>query len=306
MISYYYLLTDKQVKGILFQTLYAADVYKNNKNKLMKNTIQIIIEADEQNLRDELIAQLAGIKYDAFEEKETDLCAYIEEDAFEPEALAAILSSYKLGYTKSIIRDQNWNALWESNFPPVVVEDFCVIKAEFHKPFSNIKYEIVITPKMSFGTGHHATTYMMISEMERINFKEKQAADFGTGTGVLAILAEKLGSKYIWAIDNDDWSIENSKENAERNGCLNIKIEKAEGFMPKQKFDIILANINKNIILENLENLVLGLSNKGKLLLSGLLKDDESDVISAFEQKGLQHFSTAQRNSWICILIEKG
>ncbi|MEJ7683049.1 MAG: 50S ribosomal protein L11 methyltransferase [Segetibacter sp.] len=108
-----------------------------------------------------------------------------------------------------------------------------------------MKYEIVITPKMSFGTGHHATTYMMISEMERIDFKEKQVADFGTGTGVLAILAEKLGSKYIRAIDNDDWSIANSKENAERNGCLNIKIEKAEGFLPKQKFDIILANINK-------------------------------------------------------------
>ncbi|HEX8278567.1 MAG TPA: 50S ribosomal protein L11 methyltransferase [Segetibacter sp.] len=270
----------------------------------MKSTIQIAIITNEQSVREELIAQLSGIEYDAFEEKETELCAYIKEEAFEAEVLAVILSAYNLSYRKLLIENENWNALWESNFPPVLVDDFCVIRAEFHEPFPNIKNEIIITPKMSFGTGHHATTYMMIDNMSRIDFKDKQVADFGTGTGVLAILADKLGSSYVWAVDNDEWSIENSKENIERNGCATIKIEKAEGFHPKQKFDIILANINKNIILQNAGNLLSGLRPKGKLLLSGLLKEDEDDVVSAFVRKGLKHISTSEKNAWICILFD--
>ena len=269
----------------------------------MKNTIQISIPAKEQNLRDELVAQLTDIQYDAFEEKETELHAFIKEEAFAAEALESILSTYNLSYVKSIINDQNWNIFWESNFPPVVVENFCAIRAEFHKPFSNIQHEIVITPKMSFGTGHHATTYMMISKMKDIDFAAKQVADFGTGTGVLAILAERLSAKFILAIDNDDWSIDNAKENIERNGCANIKIETAEGFHPNQKFDIILANINKNIILHNADNLVSGLDDQGKLLLSGLLKKDENDVVSAFVQKGLQPVFTFEKNNWICMLL---
>lgn len=269
------------------------------------NTIQITIDVTEQYLKDELIALLSDIQYNAFEEKETELCAYVKEEDFEAEALEAILSSYNFSYTKSIIEEQNWNALWESNFDPVVAEDFCVIRAGFHTPFTNIKHEIIITPKMSFGTGHHATTYMMIREMSHIDFKGKHVADFGTGTGVLAILADKLQSSYVWAIDNDEWSIENSKENIERNGCANIKIEKAEGFQPKQKFDVMLANINKNIILKNADNLLSALRPKGKLLLSGLLREDENDVVSAFVQKGLQHISTSEKNNWICILLEQ-
>ncbi|HKG68680.1 MAG TPA: 50S ribosomal protein L11 methyltransferase [Segetibacter sp.] len=270
----------------------------------MKSTIQIAIITNEQSVREELIAQLSGIEYDAFEEKATELCAYIKEEAFEAEILETILSAYNLGYTKSLIENQNWNALWESNFPPVVVDDFCAIRAEFHEPFSNVKNDIIITPKMSFGTGHHATTYMMISKMSRIDFKDKQVADFGTGTGVLAILADKLGSSYVWAVDNDEWSIENSKENIERNGCAKVKIEKAEGFLPKQKFDIILANINKNVILQNAGNFHSALQSEGKLLLSGLLREDEDDVVSAFVRKGLQHISTSEKNNWICILFD--
>jgi len=158
---------------------------------------------------------------------------------------------------------------------------------------------------MSFGTGHHATTYMMISEMRQIDCKNKQVADFGTGTGVLAILAEKLGSKYVWAIDNDDWSIDNAKENIEKNDCKNIIIEKADGFNPKQPFDIILANINRNIILENIENIYSGLNNNGKLLLSGLLRGDEAEVAFSFAEKGFQHISTAEKKGWICILFSK-
>lgn len=272
----------------------------------MNNTIQVTIHVNDENVRDELIARLSIVQYDAFEEKENELAAFIKEESFDGEALKNILNAYEVNYTKSCIQDQNWNALWESNFEPVIVDDFCAIRAEFHKPFLNKKHEIIITPKMSFGTGHHATTYMMISEMRQIDCKNKQVADFGTGTAVLAILSEKLGSKYVWAIDNDDWSIDNAKENIEKNGCENIIIEKTDGFNPKQQFDVILANINRNIILGNAENIASGLSDKGRLLLSGLLKADEADVVFAFRQKGFQHISTAEKNNWICLLLNKG
>ena len=269
----------------------------------MKNTIQIIIKVSNDNLKDELIAKLSDLNYDAFEEKENELEAYIEEEVFDAQRLENILSDYNLNYLKSIIKDQNWNAVWESNFPPVIVDDFCAVRAEFHKPFTDKKHEIIITPKMSFGTGHHATTYMMISEMRHIDFKEKQVSDFGTGTGVLAILAEKMGSRFVLAMDNDDWSIENSKENIKENGCRNIVVEKAEGFIPKQKFDIILANINRNIILQSADNLLAGLEKDGKLLISGLLKSDEATITSTFLQKGFYHVSTIEKNNWICLLL---
>lgn len=271
----------------------------------MKNTIRITIDAPDENTKEELIALLSTVAFDAFEEKENELSAFIAEENFNAGVLENLLSSYQLNYTKSIIEDQNWNALWESNFEPVIVNDFCTIRAEFHEPFTEIKHEIIITPKMSFGTGHHATTYLMISEMSKLNFENKEVADFGTGTGVLAILAEKLGSAYVLAVDNDDWSIANAKENIERNGCKKIILEKSEGFIPVRQFDIILANINKNIILKNVDNLLFGLQKPaGKLLLSGLLKEDETEIILAFGQKGLKPVSTVEKNKWICMLLQ--
>ena len=158
----------------------------------MDNNTQINIAIKEDAIREELIARLSIIDFDAFEEKENELAAFIDEEKFDATALEEILSEYKLTYKKSVIEKQNWNAIWESNFHPVVVDDFCVIRAAFHEPIPEIKYEIIITPKMSFGTGHHETTYLMISEMRHIDFNGKQVVDFGTGTGVLAILAENL------------------------------------------------------------------------------------------------------------------
>jgi ribosomal protein L11 methyltransferase len=270
----------------------------------MKNTIQVTIEIDNESVREELIAQLSTIQFDAFEEKEAQLEAFIPEEQFDNERLAEMLLPYNVIYKNNVIREQNWNAIWESSFQPVVVENFCAIRAHFHKPIPNILYEIIITPKMSFGTGHHATTYLMISKMREIDFKNKQVADFGTGTGVLAILGDKLGSNYVWAIDNDEWSINNAKENAENNSSRNIKIERAESFSPAQKFDVILANINKHVILNNIDGLLFGLNLKGKLLLSGLLKDDEQDIVSELDGKGLRHTSTVERSNWICLLFQ--
>ncbi|HEX8277209.1 MAG TPA: 50S ribosomal protein L11 methyltransferase, partial [Segetibacter sp.] len=231
--------------------------------------------------------------------------AYIAEDIFDEDALKEVLVKHQLEYVRTVVPDQNWNELWESNFEPVVVDGFCAIRADFHAPFPDKQIEIIITPKMSFGTGHHATTYMMVSEMNKLDFKNKQVADFGTGTGVLAILAEKLGSAFVWAIDNDDWSIENAKENIVKNNCSKIVIDKADGFLPREPFNIILANINKSIILTHVDGLLFGLTNVAELLLSGLLKEDEDDVVGAFKRKGLKHRSTVEKNNWICITLEK-
>lgn len=269
----------------------------------MPNTIQITINTGHSAVAEELIAHLSFMDFDGFEERDSKLISYIKEENLDVDLLNLLISRYKLKYEKSVIEDQNWNALWESNFEPVEVDDFCGIRAEFHPSFTDKEYEIIITPKMSFGTGHHATTYMMISEMRKINFINRTVADFGIGTGVLAILAEKLGSRGVWATDNDDWSIENAAENIEKNGCKNVKIEKAEGFRGNQQFDIILANINKSVITANADDLLLRLKNQGVLLLSGLLQNDEKDIIDIFTLRNLQHISTLIKNQWICLLF---
>jgi ribosomal protein L11 methyltransferase len=272
----------------------------------MKGTIQITIPSADEQVKEQLVAQLSAIGFDAFEERPGELVAFIETEKFEKAMLENVLSVYKLDYDETVVEEQNWNALWESNFAPVVVDNFCVIRAHFHPPFPDTSHEIIITPKMSFGTGHHATTYMMISEMRKLDFLNKTVADFGTGTGVLAILAEKLGSKFVWAIDNDDWSIENASENLEKNDCKRIVIEKTDGFKSKEKFDIILANINKNVIIANADLLCAGLTSCGKILLSGLLKEDEYDIVTAFTAKGFKHLSTVEKDKWICLLLQSG
>ena len=135
------------------------------------------------------------------------------------------IEPFQIGFSETTIEETNWNQVWESSFEPVVVDDFVAVRADFHEPIKGIKHEIVITPKMSFGTGHHATTYMMLEQMGKLDFKDKRVLDFGTGTGVLAILAEKMGAKKIIAIDNDEWSIENANENIKRNNCVAVELK---------------------------------------------------------------------------------
>ncbi len=270
----------------------------------MKNTIQINMIARGEELQYLLIAELTSIGFDAFEEKDNELDAFIKEENFEENDLQDLLSHYKIDYKKTLIKHQNWNALWESNFPPVAVEDFCFIKAHFHPSIPGMKHEIVITPKMSFGTGHHATTYMMVAQMKNLDFSNKSVADFGTGTGILAILAEKLGAKSVWAIDNDDWSIENALENIEKNNCSNIILEKAEKFGNGQLFDVILANINKNVILDNAHLLAEAMKTGSQLLLSGLMPDDEAEILKVMEQYNIFKIKTLLKNNWISILLK--
>ena len=264
------------------------------------NSIQISIIATEQE-QEILISQLEELYANGFEQTQDALIAYFPENNFESYAVNGILKNYQ--YSITTVEEQNWNAVWESNFEPVVVEDFCAIRAEFHEPITNVSYEIVITPKMSFGTGHHATTYMMMQQMKDMDFTGKHVFDFGTGTGILAILAEKLGSEKIQAIDVDNWSIENAWENINRNGCSKINVELSSQ-LPAQKFDIILANINRNVILQYLPGLKEILNNEqGELLLSGLLVSDKEDIMKACMNQGLKLIKELERNNWISLLF---
>ncbi len=264
----------------------------------MSNYFEITIPA-EQAMQELLIAELAIMGYEGFEESETALKAYIPEEAFSDLDLNILLNKYHLKHLKSIINKQNWNSLWESNFEPVQVDDFVGIRASFHPVFTHVAHEIVITPKMSFGTGHHATTYSVMQLMRDLDFAGASVFDFGTGTGILAILAEKLGAVKLLAVDNDDWCIENASENILINHCKYIDIQKIDKLEMISKYRIILANINKNIILDNIPSLAKGLEKNGDLILSGLLKEDEAAIRSACDALQLVHKTTIHRNGWI-------
>ncbi len=267
----------------------------------MSEYIQIEFQQITSDQSDVLLAQLSSIGFEGFQEEENSLKAFIPSDDFDEGLLKDIVTTHNLSFTQSTIEETNWNAVWESNFDPVIVEDFVAIRADFHEPIKGVEHEILITPKMSFGTGHHATTYMMIQQMRDINFKNKTIFDFGTGTGVLAILAEILGAEKITAVDNDDWSIENANENFEKNNCQKIDLQKADDAGTGKEYEIILANINKNVILDNLSNLSQQLLSDGILLLSGLLVEDETDIVKAAGKFQLKLVTKTERNNWIVL-----
>lgn len=270
----------------------------------MNNYYEICIPA-ETALQELLVAELSEMGYDGFEESAEQLKAYVPEENYAEKELNNLLNKYKLSYSKSIINKQNWNQLWESNFEPVRVDDFVGIRASFHPPFAGVAHEIVITPKMSFGTGHHATTWQVMKLMQELDFAGKRVFDFGTGTGILAILAEQLGAAAVLAVDNDDWCIENTSENILVNNCKVIDIQKVDSVKLDQQFDIVLANINRNIILEYSKELAAALVTEGQLLLSGLLVEDEGIIRETFVGLGLTYRKTTGRNGWIALWFSR-
>ncbi|CAF3820402.1 unnamed protein product [Rotaria sp. Silwood1] len=265
------------------------------------NHIEITIATDNQDLQDIIIATLAEINYEGFEQNDNEVKAFIKENEFNETDLHQALEPYHLSFTKTVIAQQNWNALWESNFDPVMVDDFVSIRASFHQPITRTQYQIIITPKMSFGTGHHATTYSVMQLMRNIDFTNKTVFDFGSGTGILAILAEKLGAKNILAVDYDDWCIENSLENIEQNNCKEIIIEKADNANVGKAFDIVIANINKNIIQDNFDALHSCCKPATTILLSGLLIEDEADILQLAATKNWKHIKTLTKGAWIAM-----
>lgn len=264
----------------------------------MKHIELEIIANDYQ--QEELIALLDDHNPSGFEQTEEILKAYFEANNFDRSAIFKIIEGYQ--FTLNEIEEQNWNSVWEQNFQPVIVDDFCAVRAHFHQPIKQVAHEIIITPKMSFGTGHHATTNMMLQQMREIDFQNKVVFDFGTGTGILAILAEKLGASEVVAIDVDDWSIENAKENFERNECHKISVS-LTSILPKNEFDVVLANINRNVILQYMDELVKIVRPDGKILFSGLLAADETDIATATEQHGLRLEIKSERSGWISLLF---
>lgn len=269
------------------------------------NYIQIEFRTEEAATIDILIALLSQSGFESFEEEENILKAFIKEDAFKKNSLNDIIKIVPVKFITTIIPTQNWNTQWESSFEPVLVNDFAAIRAGFHLPVKNVKHEIIITPKMSFGTGHHATTYLMISQMSHLIFVDKSVLDFGTGTGVLSILAEKMGAKSIHAIDNDDWSIENTRENISANNCSRIKVNKGDTIAGNSKYDIILANINLNVISQNLR-VIAGVSEKGTLiLLSGFLEKDTAELSANIHSNHISIIQEEQKGGWVCLLCKK-
>lgn len=270
----------------------------------MSRYLQLVFPAISASQSELLVAALSEAGFEGFEEEPALLKAFIPLDRFDEIVARTIAAELDVQFISSVIEETNWNQVWESNFSPVVVDDFVAIRAGFHTPFGNsVQHEIVITPKMSFGTGHHATTWMMMRQMKEIDFTGKSVFDFGTGTGILAILAAKLGAGRVVAIDNDDWSIENCRENLLHNHAGVVEVKKADTAQLGERFDIILANINLNVILDNLAALIAQLVPGGILLLSGLLATDQPTIGENAKQQGLKPVHSITRDNWLCMRL---
>lgn len=260
-----------------------------------------------EDKKDMLVAMLGRAGFHGFEEQGSKLNACINEGEFEEIVFNQIIEQHSLTFSKSIIEEINWNAKWESDFEPVNIpfldngETFVHLRAGFHKREKEAVYDIEITPKMSFGTGHHATTYLVIQQMSRLNFKNKSVIDFGTGTGVLAILAEKMGASGVLAIDNDDWSINNAAENFANNGCERIDLVKAASILPNVQAEIILANINLNIILANLPAISLAAQPGATIIFSGMMDYDKDAISKALADQMLRVQGCFYRGGWMAI-----
>ncbi|NNK31413.1 MAG: 50S ribosomal protein L11 methyltransferase [Flavobacteriaceae bacterium] len=250
-----------------------------------------------------LVAELSQLGFDSFLETETGLLAYIPATGDTPELEGiGILSNpdFKISYNCNEVAPVNWNETWEKNFDPILIDQSCAIRAPFHPAF-DVPYEIVIEPKMSFGTGHHETTHMMVQFLLRAELKGKSVLDLGCGTGVLAILAAMRGADRVTAIDIDHWSYENSVENANRNGQATIEIVQGDAsLLEGRKFDLILANINRNVLLEDLPIYADALiAPGGELYLSGFYEEDLSLLNAESLKLGLHLTEKLKKGNWV-------
>ncbi len=258
---------------------------------------------------DILVAYLADAPFDTFEEVEGGLNAYAPASASEEEIhahLSDLQQQFAFAWEKTFIPGQNWNEMWESNFPPVVVGNFCAVRADFHEPVAGVKYQLVINPKMAFGTGHHETTWQCIAAMEHLPLSGAKVLDYGCGTGVLAILASKLGASEVEAIDIEEESHRNTIENCVVNGVTNVTARC--GTLPdveSRGFDGILANINRNVILDSMPALSSLLKPGGWLLVSGILLQDEAVVTDSAVNAGLEKTKKTEKGNWLCLVFER-
>ena len=259
---------------------------------------------------DILVARLNEIEFESYCEDENGVKAYVQTHLLDENAVKEIINevakSCDLSFTISKVKQENWNEKWENNFEPVHINDKCVIRAHFHAPFHDFEHEIIITPKMSFGTGHHETTALVMNEMFEIDFTDKSVLDMGTGTGVLAILAAKLGATSLIGIDFDKWAYENSVENAQINAISTINFMHGDAILiGDETFDIILANINRNIILQDIAIYVKAMNTNSEIIFSGFLKKDIPLILEKSKQLGLDLVASKHKNKWQMLHLKK-
>ncbi|NJL75731.1 MAG: 50S ribosomal protein L11 methyltransferase [Saprospiraceae bacterium] len=260
-------------------------------------------------MRDILVALLSEHPFDTFEEVESSLLAYIPAHAENREVkkyVEDLVPHYQFQYERTFIPAQNWNEVWESNFQPIQVGQFCGVRAVFHTPFEDVQHELIIQPKMAFGTGHHATTYQVLEMMSGLDFQDKHVLDYGCGTGILAILAAKLGALSIDAIDVDEWAYENTLENIAINHTPHIRVHQGMiNQLETRCYDIILANITLNVISSSLLALYRMLPANGYLITSGFFEEDIPTLQEMATTQGFSLLSSAQKERWACALFKR-
>lgn len=256
-----------------------------------------------------LIAELAEVGFDSFTESDKGIQAYITQDTYSDSDTKQVLEKYAdkttLFYALKSIKRENWNQQWEDSFQPIEIDDKIYIRAHFHEAKPTYKHEITITPKMSFGTGHHDTTAQVMSFQLGIEHQGKSVLDVGTGTGILAVLAEQLGAKNITAFDIDEWSVENTNENIELNKCSKITVN--QGTIATQellKYDIVLANINRNILLNEIPTYRNFMEDEAFLVLSGFYEKDIAEIEQKCGEVGLKKISQSSKNQWAAVVFQ--
>lgn len=259
-----------------------------------------------------LMAELAEIGFDSFVETPQGIEAYVSEALYHEEPFNEVINKYSEQTEISVIMEKmpriNWNEEWEKNYDPILVENEIYVRASFHPSKEDVAHEIVINPKMSFGTGHHATTYLMLKLLLGLNLEGKKVLDAGSGTGILAIMACKLGASHVEAFDIDDWCVENGNENFELNGIRHVKmgLGTIREVAPEGTFDVLLANINKHVLLDEMGEYAALLGQGGKLLLSGFYEHDVPDIDEKALAFGLLKVNQQVRNDWTALVFLKG
>ena len=255
-----------------------------------------------------LIAQLGYVGFESFVEQDYGVTAYIQKQEWNSKILEDVFmlnsNEFNITFEHNEIAQTNWNEEWEKNFNPIQVDDLVSIRAPFHTNPS-LQFDIVIEPKMSFGTGHHETTHMMVQHLLALDLDTKKVLDMGCGTGILAIFAEMKGAKPIDAIDIDSWCYENSLENIQRNNCNHITVYEGDASVLKEKYDVIIANINRNILLSDMKTYTDCLNENGVLLLSGFYKEDIVIIEDEVNKHGLTFETMIQRNNWVALKYVK-
>jgi len=265
----------------------------------------------EEYQQDLLISDLADTGFDTFEDSENGFTAFVIKENFNEQDLIGLLANYAEDFTAEYfledVADENWNAEWEKNFNPLIIDDVCYVRATFHEPQPSYPYEIVIDPKMAFGTGHHQTTTMVMQYILAADVKDKDILDMGCGTGILAILAAKLGAKTLMAIDYDDICYESTLENAALNNVENLEaLCGSKEVIPNEEYDIILANINRNILLDQIGRYAEVLKAEGKIFFSGFYLDPDLSMITAECAKyGIKYLDHKQNGDWVAAQFEK-